>query len=424
MMSAFSPDLLFVVSLAVIWLVLLYHTLLSYAGHRLAISSELRRQKLDDTPHGELPFVSILIPAHNEERVIEKTIRAIGGMDYPRDRMEVLCLNDGSTDRTGLLASREAQRVGPHVRVVNVPRDRGGRGKSAVLNYGLTRARGEVIAVYDADNTPARSALMYLVRTLLEGREKKVGAVIGKFRTRNRQTNLLTRFINLETLFFQWTTQAGRRQLYGMATIPGTNFVIWRELLGRLGGWDEGALTEDTELSIRIYREGHWVDMAPYAVTWEEEPDRWRTWFKQRTRWARGNIYVIAKYFFPLLLQGRIRLFLDVAYLVGIYFLFLTSLTTSLAIFLTGLAGLTRLHIEGPFNILWGMAAVLFILEMAICLTTEPGEDRKDNLFLALLMYFSYSQMWLLVMLNAFWQELLSLFGMQKTFWHKTERTG
>lgn len=424
MRAGLSWDLLFVASLTVIWLVLLYHTLLSYAGHRMALSSEQRRRDLDDSPLGELPFVSILIPAHNEERVIEKTIRAIGGMDYPRDRMEVLCLNDGSRDRTSLLAAREAEKVGPHVKIIDVPQKLGGRGKSAVLNYGLTRARGEVIAVYDADNTPARSALMYLVRTLQRGRDKKVGAVIGKFRTRNSRTNLLTRFINLETLFFQWTTQAGRRHLYGLATIPGTNFVMWRNLLDRLGGWDEEALTEDTELSIRIYREGYSVDMAPYAVTWEEEPDRWGTWFKQRTRWARGNIYVIGKYFFPLLLQGKMRLFFDVAYLVAIYFLFLSSLTTSLVIFVTGLTGLTQLHIEGPFNILWGMAAILFVLEVAICLTSEPGEDRKSNLFLALLMYFSYSQMWLLVMINAFWQELLGLFGMQKTFWHKTERTG
>ena len=67
-----------------------------------------------------------------------------------------------------------------------------------------------------------------------------------------------------------------------------------------MAGWDEKALTEDTELSIRLYKMGHEIKFVPYAVTWEEEPEAWAAWVKQRTRWVRGNFYVLKKYLIPL----------------------------------------------------------------------------------------------------------------------------
>lgn len=422
-MTVSMADYLFLFSLVIIWAVLLYHTLLSYAGYRFFLTAARQQCVFDELPAVDLPTVTVLIPAHNEEAVIEKTLEAMGNLDYPHDRIEILCLNDNSRDWTGYRARKCAAGIGSRIRVIDVPPERGGRGKSAVLNFGLERAGGDVIAVYDADNTPEREALQYLVRTLLQG-EERLGAVIGKFRTRNRMRNLLTRFINLETIFFQWTTQAGRRALYGLATIPGTNFVIWKDLVIKLGGWDEKALTEDTELSIRIYLEGFEIGIAPFAVTWEEEPDRLRVWFRQRTRWAMGNLYVIGKFLFPLARDGEWRLFFDIFYLVGIYFFFLASLVISLSLFVLGIAGFVHISVEGPFGVLWLLAIALFLLEMGICLTYEPGEDNIGNLGLALLMYFTYSQMWLLVILKSFVKSLENRFRPAKTFWQKTERTG
>jgi cellulose synthase/poly-beta-1,6-N-acetylglucosamine synthase-like glycosyltransferase len=81
--------------------------------------------------------------------------------------------------------------------------------------------------------------------------------------------NLLTRFINIETLSFQWLVQAGRCFYFKLTTIPGTNFVIKRSLLEQLGGWNTQALTEDTELTIRIYEKGYHISWVPEAVTWD-----------------------------------------------------------------------------------------------------------------------------------------------------------
>lgn len=409
----------------IIWALLLYHVLLSYAGFRYSLLAEREQERIDKTPISKesLPTVTILIPAHNEEAVIRRTLIAIGNLNYPVEKLEVICLNDNSTDNTGYIARETATKIGNHVKVIDVPPERGKRGKSAVLNYGLELANGEVIAVYDADNTPERDSLLYLVRNLIDGRGR-LGAVIGKFRTRNKDRNLLTKFINLETIFYQWTTQAGRWYLYKLATLPGTNFVIWRDLLRELNGWDTKALTEDTELSIRVYLKGLLVKMVPYAITWEEEPEKLKVWFKQRTRWARGNLYVLRKYLFPLLFSRNFRLFLDIFYLIVVYFLFLASVVASLLIFFLSIFGLYKLNIEGPFNLLWLMAIALFVTELGITLTAEPGENRTKNLLLGTLMYFTYTQLWLFVVIKALWQSIKSTLKGEGLSWYKTERAG
>ncbi len=416
-------DYLFIACLIIIWTILFYHALLAYCGYRFSLQAEIEKSQIKHDYTQDLPTVSILIPAHNEELVIEETLKAMANLEYPEDKLEILCLNDNSTDETYEVATNTVKKLNKkNIKVINVPPERGKRGKSAVLNYGITIAKGEVIAVYDADNTPEKMALFYLAKNLVNEKKNNIGAVIGKFRTRNKDKNILTKFINLETIFFQWTTQAGRWFLYKLCTIPGTNFVIWRKLIDELNGWDEKALTEDTELSIRIYQKGYKIKMAPYATTWEEEPDRLKVWFKQRTRWAMGNIYVLKKYFFPLLFSFRFDLLIDFLYLIMIYFLFFTSVVTSLIIMILGIIGITSINLEGPFNILWIMSIILFVLELGITLTAEPGEDKGKNLLYGFLMYFTYTQLWLFVIINAIIKTIINTIRGSTTFWHKTER--
>lgn len=274
---------LFIVSLIVIWMMLLYHIVLTLAGYRY-------QEKVMNPPRtfplpNPAPMVSILVPAHNEEKVIEATVRALCSFEYPVGRYEVIVINDRSTDNTGLMVDA-MQNDFPMLKPVHVKAPYGGKGKSAALNFGLQFASGSIIAVYDADNTPEKTALRRLVSTLLS--DERYAAVVGKFRVINAYRNLLTRFINIETISFQWMVQGGRWNLFKLATIPGTNYVIRREMIRDLGGWDENALAEDTEVSIRIYETGHLICFMPLAVTWEQEPETWRVWLKQRTRWVRG----------------------------------------------------------------------------------------------------------------------------------------
>src|SRR4030095_7647539 len=124
----------------------------------------------------DLPCISLLIPAHNESLVLERTLSAMMSLEYPPDRLEVILINDASTDNTGEIGARWAA-MHSHLRVVSVPaRDRTG-GKSAALNYGLKLARFQNIAVYDADNRPEPRALLHLGAQLAAN--QKGGAVIG-----------------------------------------------------------------------------------------------------------------------------------------------------------------------------------------------------------------------------------------------------
>lgn len=336
-------DYLFIISLIMMWIVIFVNILLVIGGYRYSHEME---ETIIDTHLEEYPFVSIMVPAHNEGIVIEKTVRSLLSLDYPAERYEVIIINDNSSDNSAqILKSIQDENPAVTLKVINTDAVTGGKGKSNALNIGFNISKGEYLAIYDADNTPEKKALKYLVVTL--SRNEDLGAVIGKFRTRNKSYNLLTRFINIETLFFQWMAQAGRWKLFKLCTIPGTNFLIRRSIIEEIGGWDTKALAEDTEISFRIYRMGYKIMFMPKAVTWEQEPQTFKVWFKQRTRWVKGNIYVIfkdIKYLFDLK-SGPIKF--DIIYFTSIYLFGLTASIISDVLFILGLTQLITVNVVG-----------------------------------------------------------------------------
>ena len=416
-------DVLFLFSAGITWLLLLYNFFLTVQAFRYRarfFSQRQQRQKRKLLPgDGQLPKVTILIPAHNEEAVIYRTMVSMAMQNYPPEKLEVIVLNDASTDGTEKAAA-QAQARFPQLNIAKVPPPYSGIGKPSALNYGMTIASGEVIAVYDADNTPEPNGIRNLIYHLLS--DPKFAGVIGRFRTRNRNRNWLTRFINLETLGFQWMAQAGRCQFFNVVTIPGTNFLIWRHLLDEIGQWDPHALAEDTEVTIRLYQKGYRIGMALDAITWEEEPETLSVWFKQRTRWARGNMYVILKYMGQWWKLGSFALALDIFHMFLVYFIFLLGVLVSTSLFILGLLGLVQLTLQAPLNALWAMGVLLFIGILASSLVTEADEFTLDNLLLVAAMYFSYSQMWLVVVVRAMVLTVTDRIRGRKTKWYKTER--
>ncbi|GAA0126120.1 glycosyltransferase family 2 protein [Clostridium sp. CTA-19] len=412
-------DYLFLYSLISIWLVLLINILLATNGYMYYMKiNKIKIQLIEDK---KCPFVSILVPAHNEEKVIYKTVRALLLLNYPKDKMELIVINDNSNDNTAE-ELKKAKKEFPNYNFTIITTDSitGGKGKSNALNLGYKKTKGEYIAVYDADNTTEKNALKYLITRIHN--DKTLGAVIGKFRTRNRDRNVLTKFINIETLSFQWMAQAGRWNLLKLCTIPGTNFVIKKSILKRLGGWDEKAISEDTEISFRIYKIGYKIAFMPLAVTWEQEPETIRVWFKQRTRWAKGNIYVLNKYLIKIFKEKPSKILFDVIYFFLVYFLFLSSVLISDGIFILSIFTNLKTSINGNLNILWILAYILFILEVAITLTMEKGQGTFKNIILIPIMYFTYCQMWLIVAVNSFIQYIKDIVLKREVKWYKTER--
>ena len=345
-------EYLFVFSVIIIWFMLGYQFILFLLGYLYGFRSEKQRHTLDESAV-ELPAISLMIPAHNESLVITQTLEGLVRLEYPKDRLEILVINDGSTDDTADQVIKIA-RQDSRVRLLNVPKELAARGKSAALNRGLKECSHGVIGVFDADNVPESDSVLSLARQLAANPE--LGAVIGKFRCNNKNRNLLTRFINLESLAFQWIVQAGRWRLLRVATLPGTNYLIRRSILEELGGWDEQALTEDAELSIRIYQGGYLIKFVPYAVTWEQEPETLRVWFKQRVRWARGNNYVLEKYFAQVFRIRPRALGLELFYTMAVYYIFFV------AILLSEVAGIAAGLVMVGIGASAGLAAVATLM--------------------------------------------------------------
>lgn len=411
-------DILSMYSIYVIWTLMTINIVLSIGGY-IYYS---RIKKTDG--HIKLkayPMVSVLVPAHNESVVIQRTVRALLNFDYPSDKYEIIVINDNSSDDSALVLA-EMQKDNPdrQLLVINTDKESGGKGKSNALNIGFSVARGSVIAIYDADNTPEPKALTLLVENLIA--DDKAGAVIGKFRTRNRNASILTRFVNIETLAYQCMNQAGRFLFFKLCTIPGTNFVIRRSIIEEMGGWDPKALSEDTEISFRIYRMGYYIKMMPLAVTWEQEPHLLPVWFKQRTRWAKGNIYVLLKNFKYVFDKEAGKMRLDVFYYLLVYLLMLSSLIISDIIFLSGVLGFIHVSISGFSTVLWGMAILVFVLNMLITMAVEENEFNFESAVLIFIMLFTYSKLWVAVVLNSIVQSIGDTMYKREVKWEKTVR--
>ncbi len=405
---------LFVVAVILIWFMIGYQFVLTCFGYLNYVKS-LKEKRVLDGRSFTYPTCTILIPAHNEEKVIAHTIEAMLRLEYPEDRLTVLVINDGSTDATRDIIRHYAGQD-KRVQLFDVPAGEGGRGKSRALNQGVRRVTSDIIAIYDADNTPDSRALRYLVAQLLENAE--LGAALGKFRTVNKNINILTKCINIETLSFQSMLQAGRWQMHNVATLPGTNFVMWTRLIRQLGGWDEEALTEDSELSIRIYQEGYKIKFVPYAVTFEQEPQEWNVWVRQRTRWVRGNNYVLGKFLKHIPKFRSKRLMFDVLYTLSLYYVFFVAIVISDLLFIVSALNLVSISLPGPYTFVWIMAFFLFVFETMLAISYDD-EDRVGQVPVLVLMYFTYCQLWIYVVVRAIWIEYVKK---EKRTWDKTVR--
>lgn len=411
-------DVLSLYAIISIWLLMILNVILSVGG----FIYYMRVEKTDGRiPLEEYPMVSVLVPAHNESLVIVRTVRALLNFTYPKDRYEIIVINDNSTDDTAKKLE-EVQREFPDRKliVISTGPEVGGKGKSNALNIGYSVSKGEVIAVYDADNTPEPDALTILVENLMT--DDKLGAVIGKFRTRNRNASILSRFVNIETLTYQCMNQAGRYFFFKLCTIPGTNYVIRRSIIEEIGGWDTQALSEDTEISFRLYRMGYYIKQMPLAVTWEQEPHLLGVWFRQRTRWAKGNLYVLVKNFRYIFDRKAGPMRLDVLYYLIVYILMLSSLVTSDMIFLGGILGWVHVTLGGFSTLLWIMAILVFVFNVMLTLATEKNEFSLESALLVLLMLFTYAKLWVFVVLKAIWMSITDKLFHKEVKWDKTVR--
>jgi cellulose synthase/poly-beta-1,6-N-acetylglucosamine synthase-like glycosyltransferase len=406
-------EFLFLFSVIVIWGMIVFNLILTWGGY--VYRRKFYKGDQSQAADADLPSVSAMIPARNEALVIEKTVRALLAMDYPKDKFEVIVISDHSNDGTTEIVNRLSQEDA-RVKCLSWPaRDRGS-GKPRALNEGLKLCKHPIIAIYDGDNNPRPQSLRIMCTAMV--RNPNLTAVLGKFRCINKHKNILTRMVNIETLSFQWMIQAGRYWFSKFAILPGTNYIIKKSALEAVGGWDEKAITEDSELSVRLQMEGYEVQFYPSSETWEQEPETLKVWIKQRTRWVRGNNYVLKKFAKDALKFKNRHLTTEFFYMFGLYYLFLLSTVLSHGIFILSLLGVIRVDIPGPYTAVWFSAYALYLAEVFFVLSYEK-EDTLGNLFVTALMYFTYCQMWIYVVFKSL---IMDLTRYRVGVWDKTVR--
>jgi len=248
----------------------------------LAVYSKNKEDNIPTTPH--TPLVTIIIPAYNEEKVIGNTIESTLEINYPNK--DIIVVDDGSEDNTLQIAKKYQDKGVKVLHKIN-------GGKASALNLALTFAKGELIAVLDADTLASRNSLTEIVKVFEN--EKDIAAVAGNIKVRNKK-NWITWCQALE---YVAGIQIARRafDLFGAITIvPGALGCFRKSVLIDTGGYDKETLVEDFDTTVKILKSGMIVRGTTKSVAYTEAPDTLRDFYNQRIRWYRGNLQVVAKH--------------------------------------------------------------------------------------------------------------------------------
>jgi biofilm PGA synthesis N-glycosyltransferase PgaC len=234
------------------------------------------------------PGVTVLIAAFNEAAAIAETIASAANEDYPGP-LEILVLNDGSTDATAAVAEEAKRnlvgRPGVSVRIVDYPVN---RGKAAVLNAGLRAARHALIVTIDGDTRLKPDALAYIIERLESDPEGTV-AVAGAVLVRNSRTNLMTGAQEWD--YFHGIAAVKRMQsmYHGTLVAQGAFSVYRKAAVLEVGGWPE-CVGEDIVLTWALLKKGHRIGYAEDAIVFTNAPTTFKQFALQRKRWSRGLI--------------------------------------------------------------------------------------------------------------------------------------
>ncbi|WP_298165964.1 glycosyltransferase [Novosphingobium sp.] len=258
---------------------------LGLTGLALIPDRRPRPSDLPATDNGFQPLVSVIIPAYNEERVIESSIHRILASNYPH--MEVIVADDGSKDRTSEIVAA-AFGDNPRVRLMTLANG----GKASALNRALAVASGEIVVALDADTQFEPQTIARLVRWF---ENERVGAVAGNAKVGNR-VNLVTRWQAVEYTTAQNIERRALTRFGAIMVVPGAVGAWRRSALTDVGGYPEDTLAEDQDLTIAIQRKGWKVCYDEDAVAWTEAPETLGSLSKQRFRWAFGTLQCLWKH--------------------------------------------------------------------------------------------------------------------------------
>jgi cellulose synthase/poly-beta-1,6-N-acetylglucosamine synthase-like glycosyltransferase/peptidoglycan/xylan/chitin deacetylase (PgdA/CDA1 family)/spore germination protein YaaH len=230
-------------------------------------------------------LISVLIPAWNEAKVIEASVRRV--LASAQARLEVIVIDDGSTDGTSAIVSAAFAQE-PRVQLLTLANG----GKAAALNRGIALAKGDIIVALDADTQFEPLTIARLARWFAD---PKVGAVAGYAKVGNK-VNLVTRWQAVEYVTAQNLERRALAHLDAIMVVPGAVGAWRRQALADVGGFPVDTLAEDQDLTIAVQRAGWRIANDVEAVAWTEAPQSFGALAKQRFRWAFGTLQCLWKH--------------------------------------------------------------------------------------------------------------------------------
>jgi cellulose synthase/poly-beta-1,6-N-acetylglucosamine synthase-like glycosyltransferase len=243
-------------------------------------------------PPAELPTVTVQLPLYNEATVVERLLDAVARFDYPAERLEIQVLDD-STDETEALARRKVLELCDRgLDAVYLRRSNRSGYKAGALEFGLERAKGELVAIFDADFIPQPDFLRAVV---CDFADPKVGMVQTRWGHLNREESLLT---SVQALMLDGHHLVENRARFGsgcMFNFSGTGGIWRRAAIADAGGWQHDTLTEDLDLSYRAQLRGWRFVYRPDVVTPAEVPAEMSAFRAQQYRWAKGTVQTARK---------------------------------------------------------------------------------------------------------------------------------
>jgi cellulose synthase/poly-beta-1,6-N-acetylglucosamine synthase-like glycosyltransferase len=241
---------------------------------------EKKPSKKDATLPIRYPSVSMLVPCFNEEKTVGKTIESLLSLAYPKSKLEIVVIDDGSSDNTASIAQGYASRYPHQIRFLQKKNG----GKYTALNVGIEKSRGEIVGCLDADSFVATDALLEAVKRFES--DRTIMAITPAMKV-YKPRRLLELMQNVEYTFGIFYKKMFDN-LSAINVLPGPFSLYKREVFERIGNFRHAHNTEDMEIAFRMHANGLRIVNAHTALVYTTVPHTVRSLLRQRTRWSQG----------------------------------------------------------------------------------------------------------------------------------------
>lgn len=353
----------------------------------------------------ELPFVSLIMPLYNEGKDVVNSIKSLKNIDYPKEKLEIILINDGSSDNT-------AELVRKHAKGIKFIDNKINKGKANCLNQGIKIAKGEYVATMDGDTIVNPDVIKKVLPYFID--DKLVVATTVSVEVHNPK-NFLEKLIEIEYIIGLSLALKALSYFDAMYVTPGPFSMYRKKVFEDIGYFDPNNITEDCEIAYRIQKHGYKIRCCSEAYVKTVTPNKFKELYKQRKRWYSGTLSTVLQHR-NLLLKPKLGPFAFIApFSIFLVFLGLTLFIVSLFLMINnmlktiGYYSLTNFNFFAHFSLSnidllnFGLLAMFGSLGIGMTiistflylkLAKKSVKKRKFAFLGFLLMFFLYQLFW------------------------------